>query len=385
MPIPRPPKPYRVALLDMLRETDMLELIRGVLDFAEHCEHWQFAGPAHRLFIKVDQLDPAALDGVIGSFHEPQWAGQVQEAGIPAVDVSTQQATSPFCRVGHDNRAIGRLGGEYLLARGFVHFAFIQWQEAWISQERRAGFGEAIVGAGRTCATITAYDYKHERIREELRDWLAALPKPVAIMSSHDHPGTHAIGVAEELGLRVPEDVVVLSGENGAWATTLSMPPMSSVEPDYRQVGFRAAAALDELMAGGEPEREQWVLPISVITRGSTDIELVDDPLVSAALGFVEQQCGRPITVEDIAAAVNTSRRTLENRMKKAIGQTPKTALDRARINRAKNRLAVSDEPMDRVARDCGYERADRFYVVFKRVTGMTPGQYRYQHGVGGA
>lgn len=383
--MPKRRTPHRVALLDMLRDGSMLELIRGVLDFAEHAAHWQFAGPAHRLFVKTEQLDSAAVDGVIGAFYQPEWSEQVRAAGVPAVDVSTHLAEAPFPRVGHDDAAIGRLGAEYLLERGFVHFAFIRWQESFTSGERLAGFREAVEGAGRTCATITAREYKHELIRAELRDWLGQLPKPVAIMASNDHPGTHAIGVAEELGLGVPEEVAVLSSDDDAWPTMLSMPAMSSVHPDSRQVGFRAAEALDQLLGGVTPAREQRVGPTGVVTRRSTDIVLVDDGLVSEALAFIEAHCAEPITVDDIAEAVDSSRRTLEGRMKKAIGQTPKAALDRARVAVAKKRLIVSTDAMEQVARDCGYERADRFYVVFKRIAGMTPGQYRHQRGVGGS
>jgi LacI family transcriptional regulator len=366
----------------MLREGHMLELIRGVLDFAEHAEHWQFAGPAHRLFIKREQIDPAVVDGVIGGFYEAGWTQPVLDAGLAAVDIISEGAHAPFPRVCGDHHAIGRMGGEHLLERGFANYAFIQWQGAPASTQRFEGFCEALDEAGRTCATITGYDYRHEVIRDALRDWLAGLPKPVAIMTANDHLGTHAIGLADELGLRVPEDVAVLSTENAPWPTTLSMPPMSSVQPDDRQLGFRAAEALDQLMAGISPPPLQRIAPIGVVTRGSTDIVLVDDPMVSKTLAFIDQHCSEPIDVEDVAEAMDTSRRTLENRMKKAIGQTPKTAIDRARIDLAKKQLITTDLPMDQIAPACGYERADRFYVVFKRIAGMTPGQYRHQRGV---
>ena len=73
----------------------------------------------------------------------------------------------------------------------------------------------------------------------------------------------------------------------------------------------------------------------------------------------------------------NGAKRKLETRMKRATGQTPQTAIYRARIEQARKLLVNSHETMGEIARACGFERQERFNVVFKRLTGTTPGQYR--------
>lgn len=73
------------------------------------------------------------------------------------------------------------------------------------------------------------------------------------------------------------------------------------------------------------------------------------------------------------------SRRTLDNRMKRATGQSVYTAICRMRVDLAKQMLVKTDASMQRVSRECGFDRQSRFNEVFKRMTGLTPGQFRQQ------
>ena len=75
------------------------------------------------------------------------------------------------------------------------------------------------------------------------------------------------------------------------------------------------------------------------------------------------------------------SRRNLETRFRQATGQTPYAAVCRARIERAKAELVRSDATLTAIADNCGIA-PNRLHILFKRSTGMTPGQYRARFGL---
>jgi transcriptional regulator GlxA family with amidase domain len=73
--------------------------------------------------------------------------------------------------------------------------------------------------------------------------------------------------------------------------------------------------------------------------------------------------------------------RTFKRRFKLATGQTPLEYIHALRIEEAKRLLEASDEPVEAIALECGYEDAGFFNRVFKRRVQLTPGQYRKRFG----
>lgn len=362
------------------------EIVRGALDYAAHVDHWQFHGQGHRPFMPFDQIDLDRVDGVIGLFG-PHMVVEVDQAGICAVNTSTRFEDLPLPRVGNDDVAMGRLGAEHLLKLGFAHFGFLAGSPAWYAERRLAGFAEVLEQrAGRECRVFRYEDSDLAAERDSLSNWLGALPKPIAIMAANDATALEAIENLVALGLRIPEDVAVLGVDNDMWASAMSPVPISSVSLNARQIGYRAAELLDRLMAGEPPPREpQWISPTGVVIRRSTDIVLAEDVLVVDALRFIREQCGQGIHVEDVLDELAVSRRTLENRMKRAIGKTPQVAIFQAQVEQAKKLLISSDWNLGDIGRACGFSRPERFSLVFKRLVGLTPGQFRQRQITGQA
>ncbi len=351
---------------------------RGAIDFALREGRWRLLKDGHRPFLpSFEAMDLGAVDGVIGSFFDPRWADAVNRAGVAAVNTSTRHAGMPLPRVGNDDEEIGRVGAQHLLERGFPQFAFLGVEDAWFSQRRLAGFRRLLEeGAGRTCATLDLPSGL-EDAPARVGAWLARQPRPVAVMAATDYLGLMALNAATQLGLRIPDDVAVLGVDNDHWAAVLAPVPMSSVAVNARRIGFRAAELLDRLMRGGTPPPPRWIPPTGVVTRQSTDIVVHEDPVVARAMKHIREHCVEPIGVDDVPDAIGVSRRTLERRFKQALGLTPLAAIARARVERAKRMLTESEETAGRIAGLCGFDRQERFFRVFKRLTGLTPGQFR--------
>ncbi len=61
----------------------------------------------------------------------------------------------------------------------------------------------------------------------------------------------------------MPEEVAVVSADDEVLACELAYPPLSSVIPDCRRIGYEAAALLDQLMKGGKPSKRTREIPRS--------------------------------------------------------------------------------------------------------------------------
>lgn len=101
-----------------------------------------------------------------------------------------------------------------------------------------------------------------------------------------------------------------------------------------------------------------------------------DDEVINVQ-NFIEKNFPNKITIEDMADRVKLSRRTFERRFKKATNNSPIEYLQRVRIESAKRSFEVSRKNISEVMFDVGYTDTKAFRDVFKKITGLTPIEYR--------
>ena len=96
-----------------------------------------------------------------------------------------------------------------------------------------------------------------------------------------------------------------------------------------------------------------------------------------AVLERLERDCTGPCRMEDLAACAGWSAAHLHEIFRRHLQTTPHQMLLRLRLRRAKERLASTNEPVKRIAVECGFSDAAAFGNAFREATGMTPGNYR--------
>jgi transcriptional regulator GlxA family with amidase domain len=104
------------------------------------------------------------------------------------------------------------------------------------------------------------------------------------------------------------------------------------------------------------------------------------DRAILEAQEMIERQSSRELSVVDLAGRVNMSSRNFIRRFKAATGNTPIEYIQRARIEAAKHALESGSDPVDSVATRIGYEDVGSFRSVFKKVTGVSPTEYRKRY-----
>jgi transcriptional regulator GlxA family with amidase domain len=104
------------------------------------------------------------------------------------------------------------------------------------------------------------------------------------------------------------------------------------------------------------------------------------DCIILEAQVYIETHYKNKITVDELAALSNLSRRTFERRFKKATSNSPAEYLQRVKIEAAKSLLESGRKTVNEVMFEVGYADLKAFRDVFKKTAGMSPVEYRKKY-----
>jgi LacI family transcriptional regulator len=186
------------------------------------------------------------------------------------------------------------------------------------------------------------------------------------------------VSAAQTAGLLVPEEVAVLGANNDTIRCELAYPPLSSVATNAFQSGYQAAEKLAEMMIGKKTEAlDLRIDPVGVVTRQSTDILAMADKNVAAAVSYIREHACHGITVDEVLKQTFASRSQLEKKFRKYIGRSPQAEIRRVQVAKIRQLLFETDFPLKKIADLTGFEHIEYMCVVFKRLVGDSPGNYR--------
>lgn len=105
-----------------------------------------------------------------------------------------------------------------------------------------------------------------------------------------------------------------------------------------------------------------------------------EDEAILLAQDFIEQNYADKITVDMLADKFAIGRRSFERRFKKATNNTVVEYIQRVKIEAAKRSFESSRKNINEVMFDVGYTDTKAFRTVFKKITGLTPIEYRNKY-----
>jgi len=357
-------------------------LIEGVAHYIRDHKPWeiQLINNLHERPHFKDWFSEWKGHGIIARIDTPLVAEAIVKCRAPTVDVCAGRMIPAVPWIETDNEKISQLAAEHLIQRGFKHLAFFGDERFNWSTRRRDHFAHQVRQTGCNCSCFElSRDAKElDASTEQLGRWLQKLPKPIGIMAGNDALAQKIIAACRFGGLAVPDEVAVIGVDNDLLYCELSTPPLSSVMPNTRASGYEAAALLDRIIDREKVSIGPHVIPpLGVISRQSTDILAVDDPHIKEAVKFIRENACAGIKVSDVARKASLSRRVLELRFKKLLGQTPREEILQVRLDLVKKLLRDTTLPLYRIAEQTGFDHIEYLSVVFKRETKVTPSYYR--------
>jgi len=104
------------------------------------------------------------------------------------------------------------------------------------------------------------------------------------------------------------------------------------------------------------------------------------DEMVKKAQAYIEGHLDEKISVEDLSTRFAVGRRNFDRRFIKATGNTPVEYSQRVKIESAKKAFETSRKNINEVMYDVGYSDVKAFREVFRKITGMSPLEYRSRY-----
>lgn len=101
--------------------------------------------------------------------------------------------------------------------------------------------------------------------------------------------------------------------------------------------------------------------------------------LVKRTVAFFQQDYHRLLSRKEVAQAIGLSENYLSQIFRQELGITPWEYLNRYRIKIAKELLLQTEESVSMIATRIGFEDPSYFGRVFRKVTGLSPSEYREQ------
>lgn len=105
-----------------------------------------------------------------------------------------------------------------------------------------------------------------------------------------------------------------------------------------------------------------------------------EDTPIREAQEFIETNITEKISVEELATRFAIGRRHFERRFKKATNNTPVEYIQRVKVEAAKKMLEGSRKNVSEVMYDVGYADIKAFRSVFKKITGLSPVEYKNKY-----
>ena len=156
-------------------------------------------------------------------------------------------------------------------------------------------------------------------------------------------------------------------------------------EQDQPEWITRVQALHDELARRRDGYREAALAHLVLLLVGVSRLaaDVVDDlrenrePLLAEVFEVIELRYPRPLSLRDVAAAVNISPGHLTSTVRRQTGRTVQQWITERRMVQARRLLAATDLPIGEVGRRVGFPDAGYFARTFGKAHGMSPARWR--------
>jgi LacI family transcriptional regulator len=216
--------------------------------------------------------------------------------------------------------------------------------------------------------------------QNKLTTVLLECEKPACVLAAYDDTAATVLSICRRAGLKIPEDVAVLGIGNDEDVCLHTVPPLSSVQPDFEEEGYRASRELQSMMLGDIPKKRLFFCGRSmVVGRSSTRNSTNSAMLSHDAMSFISRNALRGISAKDVTMHLHVSRRLADLRFREATGTSLQKAIIEKRLKEVCRLLADSTLTISEIAVWCGYRDANYLKNLFRKRTGMSMREWRRQ------
>ena len=306
-------RPVRIlAALDLSHQSGR-EQLSGIYQYADTNTHWQISmvpGTESIYAAIINRMIASReIDGAILKADVPSVADHMAGSDVPVSFIDMPRSPTLHMRrnsafILNDNAAIGEAAADHFCSLGrFASYAYLppNLELEWSRVRERAFFARLAENGRKGFAKPPShYGEDFEYAQRELAEWLAALPKPVAVFASFDMLAAHVVACCREMGIAVPDSVAVIGVDNDRIVCEHSRPQISSIRPNHEMQGFEAARQLDRLLWSRRTRAKATIVccpHLGIVERGSTAALSPGLQLVERARAYIRENYAKGVSV----------------------------------------------------------------------------------------
>ena len=213
----------------------------------------------------MENLASRRVDGVFLSsvLFEPDLR-ELEAAEIPVVLLNHSAESPGFASVGVDLQEGARLAVEHLAGHGHTRIGLVMGTNTGGGLDgREVGWLEGVREAGLVPGPIIRAPFRRQAGLEVARELAGRPDRPTALFASSDILAVGLLRGFHETGIRVPEDVALVSFD-GSPEAEFSWPGLTTLAQPIQEM---ARSAVDALVAGGS--RSNRIFPPTLVRRAS--------------------------------------------------------------------------------------------------------------------
>ena len=211
------------------------------------------------------------VDGVIVvDLHvDDQRVPVLEQLGLPSVVVGGPDGLGTLPGVWSDDTAAVDAAVDYLVALGHSRIARVAGLPALRhTRVRGTALEHAVARHGLPAADVVTTDYTGEEGARATRALLSRRERPTAVIYDNDVMAVAALGVTQEMGLRVPDDVSIIAWDDSPLCQ-LVRPALTALSRDVMAYGAHAAQMLIARLDAQDVSTTEDTTP-RLVVRGST-------------------------------------------------------------------------------------------------------------------
>ena len=377
---------FRVLVTSVMSGVAGKKKLTGIYRFLSEGYDWDVELIRTAEEVTPELVTSAARNGIDGFFAAIPETDEMHRLhaslGIPTVfvDFPNEKTMAEFHKcvfVMDDVRDICRSAASAFLSSG-VCKSYLYAENAagsrW-SRERGDVFSAELAKRG---VSVVRIEPECVADQKKLAAMLLGCEKPACILAAHDDTAAAVLSVCRRTGIDIPDDVAVLGIGNDEDVCLHTVPPLSSIQPDFEEEGYRAARELQSMMLGGVPKKRQFFCGRSmVVGRSSTRNSSNAAAISHDAISFISRNALRGISAKDVTMHLHVSRRLADLRFREATGTSLQKAIIEKRLKEVCRLLSSSTLTISEIAVRCGYRDANYLKNLFKKQFGMSMSDFR--------
>lgn len=252
----------------------MFEIISGITEYLDDKEYSLTLKPltkqAAPMYIR-DIIQQRQADALIIHAHilSTELAAILSRVDFPYLLIGKPGFRCNVCWIDVNHEQAGQIAANYLLDKGYRQMAFIMGREDdALSQSRLTGIHQAMSEEELT-VEVVCNESPYALDDAVLHRLFMRQQRPEVLLCSNNHLALHCLQQIRRLGLKVPEDVALLTFDNYPFSM-LTDPMITAVEVDMHDMGVNAARLILQRIRKPNLQTQSYCTSPCILEREST-------------------------------------------------------------------------------------------------------------------